>query len=397
MASRAAPSRPVGWWFSIAGGYSTTDGALAELSVTESNFLGRGQFVRAAVSKGQNSQGFELSFTEPYFLDRRLAAGFDIFRKETNQSSFSQYQTILTGGTIRFGLPVTDELSFSPRYSLYQTQINIPNKASAPYNDCTFILPTTLGNCLSNGEASLAVKEAKGNRLTSLVGYTLAYNTLDNNKNPTAGIYGELKQDFAGLGGDSKFIRSTADVRYYRELFDDVVGFARLQGGNIWGYGSEKLRIGDNFNLGPSLVRGFAPGGIGPRDLNTLDNKQAGIGGTTYFGGTLEVQFPIFGLPRDLGLKGAVFADAGTLFGFNGKTNFTPGGGLCVVQVTTAGSQAQGTCLNVRDSHVIRSSVGASLLWASPLGPIRFDYAFALTKDSKDVKQGFRFSGGSSF
>ena len=102
------------------------------------------------------------------------------------------------------------------------------------------------------------------------------------------------------------------------------VGFARLQGGNIWGYGSNKLRLSDNFNLGPGLVRGFAPGGIGPRDLNTLDNKQAGIGGTTYFGGTVEVQFPFFGLPRDLGLKGAVFADAGTLFGYSGRTNLPP-------------------------------------------------------------------------
>ena len=402
--------------FSVAGGYSTTDGVLAEVSVTESNFLGRGQYVRAAASRGQYSQGYELSFTEPYFLDRRLAAGFDLFRKQTDVSKYAQYTTIITGGTIRFGLPVTDELSFSPRYSLYATTIKIPNDTTNPFNDCTSPIagftPGTAGstvplgdgivagtgNCLSNGEASLAVKEAKGRQLTSLVGYTLAYNTLDNNKAPTAGIYGELKQDVAGAGGDSKFVRSTGDLRYYREIFDDVVGLVHVQGGNIFGFGGRKLNIVDNFNLGPSLVRGFAPGGIGPRDFSAgIDPKTSGgLGGTTYVGASLEFQFPIFGLPREIGLKGAVFADAGTLFNYNGRTNFTPGGGACIAQ-NVAPAFTQGTCLNVRDSHVIRSSVGASILWASPLGPIRFDYAFALSKDKLDVKQAFRFSGGTSF
>ena len=408
--------------FSIAGGYSTTDGLLAEVSVTESNFLGRGQYVRASASRGQNSQGYELSFSEPYFLDRRLAAGVDLFRKQTNQSRFSQYQTIITGGTVHFGLPVTDDLSFSPRYSLYKTQIKLPNTASTPFNDCIKPLagvtplaandplrlanPATYGanplaasvrSCLTNGEGSLAVKESKGSQLTSLVGYTLAYNTLDNNKSPTAGIYAELKQDFAGAGGDSKFVRSTGDIRYYREVYDEVVALVHVQGGNIIGFGGSKLRIVDNFNLGPGLVRGFAPGGIGPRDVSAgIDTKTSGLGGTTYFGGSVELQFPIVGLPKEIGLKGAVFADAGTLFNYNGRTNFTPGGGACIAQ-NVAPRFTQGTCINVHDSHKIRSSVGASILWASPLGPIRFDYAFALSQDKLDVKQAFRFSGGTNF
>ena len=302
---------------------------------------------------------------------------------------------------------MTEELSFSPRYSLYSTEIKIPNTASQPFTDCNTAIPgitpgtpaarplSAIYNCLSNGEASLAVKEAKGTRLTSLVGYSLNYNTLDNNKNPTSGIFGELKQDFAGVGGDSRFIRSTGDLRYYHEIIDDVVGFARLQAGNITGFGGQKLRIVDNFNLGPTLVRGFAPSGLGPRDLNT-DNKQASIGGTTYFGGSLEVQFPLYGIPRDIGLKGALFADAGTLFGYNGRTNFGAPGAACVQQ-NVAPTYTQGTCLSVRDVNLVRSSVGASILWASPLGPIRIDYAFPLSKDKYDVKQQFRFSGGSSF
>lgn len=395
--------------FAIAGGYSTTDGFLAEVSVTETNFLGRGQYVRAAVSRGQYSQGYELSFTEPYFLDRRLSAGIDLFRKQQDNSKYQNYNTIITGGTLRFGLPITDELSFAPRYSLYTSEIKIPNDTSNPYNDCTSPItgftPGAAGsatqlsatsNCLTNGEASLAVKEAKGSQLTSLLGYTFAYNTLDNNKAPTDGFYVELKQDVAGLGGDAKYLRSVGDVRYYRSFFEDFVGIAHIQGGNISAFGGGQLRIIDNFNLGPSLVRGFASGGLGPRDVSTgVDTRSSGLGGTTYFGASLEVQFPIFGLPRDLGLKGAVFADAGSLFDYRGKTNFANGSPCTQQDVSPL--YTQGTCVTVRDSKLVRSSVGASILWSSPLGPIRIDYAYALTKDKFDVRQGFRFSGGSAF
>ncbi len=400
--------------FAISGGYSTTDGLISEVSITESNFLGRGQFVRLAGQLGQHARGVDFSFTEPYFLDQRVSAGFDLFHKQSDNSKYSLYQNWITGGTVRFGLPITEELSFSPRYSLYQSRIRIPNTTSTPYNDCTSPIvgytPGTTGasavsssvNCLTNGEASLAVKETQGNRLTSLVGYSLAYNALDNVKLPTSGYYGELKQDFAGLGGDSRFVRTTGDLRVYRELVDEVVGFVRLQGGNITGYGGKNLRIADNFNLGPSLVRGFAPGGIGPRDISDPNNvRSAALGGTSYFGATAEVQFPIWGLPKELGLKGALFADAGTLFGYKGRTSFPDlvgAGSLGYVNgVCTPSTTTQVGCINVDDSKKLRSSVGASILWASPLGPIRFDYAFVLSKGSYDVTQAFRFSGGTSF
>lgn len=391
--------------FGISGGYSTQDGIIGEVSVSESNFLGRGQYVRAAATLGQRTRGVDLSFTEPYFMGYRVAAGFDLFRKENVKSSYSLYDTYSTGGTLRAGIPITEQLSVGLRYSLYQTEIRIPNTASRPYYDCSDpIIGTTPGtagvdpatatfNCLTNGEASLAIKEAAGSRLTSAVGATFSYNTLDNIRNPTSGLYAELRNDVAGLGGDSRWLRTTGDIRYYYPIFDDVVGFARLQGGHLMGFGGKELRIVDNFNLGPSLVRGFAPGGIGPRDISTgINNRTAALGGTTYFGGTVEVQFPIWGLPREVGLKGALFADAGTLFGYKGREDFAsivPGCGLSSTQ--------QSCTITVRDSHKIRSSVGASLLWASPLGPIRFDYAFALSKDDRDVTQAFRFSGGTSF
>ncbi len=394
--------------FSIGAGFSTSDGVLGEVSIAESNFLGRGQFVRLAFSTGQRSRSAELSFTEPYFLGQRVSAGFDIFTRFTDNKETSRFESRTTGGTIRFGVPVTEELGLGVRYSLFQTRISIPNTAKDPFNDCNVpiagITPspaTTTLNCLTNGEASLAVKEAQGRYVTSLVGLNLTYNTLDNTKNPTTGILAEIRPEVAGLGGDSRFTRVTADARYYYPVADDVVGFLRVQGGHIRSFGSDRLRLTDHFNPGPSLVRGFAPGGLGPRDLAT-DARTGSLGGTTYFGGTAEVQFPIFGLPKEIGFRGAVFADAGSVFDYDGFRNFSlgtrtvgiPGGG-CTTSVV--GLLTQANCLAVRDRNVIRSSVGASLLWQSPIGPIRFDYSFPLAKDRNDRTQAFRFSGGGSF
>jgi len=426
--------------FSVAGGYSTQDGIIGEVSVSESNFLGRGQYVRLAGTGGQYSRGVDFSFTEPYFLGYRLAAGFDAFYKYSDLTRYSRYETTVYGGQLRLGLPVTEEFGVTLRYSLYNTELKVPNTLKKPYDDCSFPIPgytatyptgTVLNGrdvsgqaaypaCAYDGEASIAIKGSQGNTLTSLAGLTLAYSTLDVVGAPHNGIYAELKPDVAGLGGDSKFFRVTADARYYKELYEDVVGFVRFQGGHVESLDGQPLRVTDQFFLGPSLVRGFAPNGIGPRDVGIADARSNAIGGSTYVGGTLEVQFPLYGVPRDLGLKGALFADAGTLFGYHGKTTFDVNGdqfingysnGRCAFNAYTIGVEPE--CVNVRDKATIRSSVGASILWNSPLGPIRFDYAYALSKDEgekvfvpilgkyghigRDQTQAFRFSGGSRF
>ena len=373
---------------------------------------------------GQRTHGVDFSFTEPYFLGRRIAAGFDLFSKFNDNTNIGRFESRVTGGQVRFSFPITEEFSVTPRYSIYTTEIKIPNTYSKPYNDCTFSIPgitptpgDSIYNCVTNGEATIAVKEAQGTTLTSLVGLNFNYNSLDNYQNPRNGFVAELKPEFAGVGGDSKFLRIAADAKYYREIFDDVVGFARLQGGHVQAT-SGNLRMVDHYFLGPTLVRGFAPSGIGARDVLNDPTANA-LGGTTYFGGTLEVQFPIWGLPRDLGLRGAVFADAGTLFNYDGGSKV-----ITTPQACPAGSEArqfnvastsvyQSNVACVRYKNVIRSSVGVSLLWKSPLGPIRFDYAYALTKDDGqwgvnpatgiagkyggDRLQAFRFSGGARF
>jgi outer membrane protein insertion porin family len=411
---------------SLSGGYSTTEGFIAEASVSESNFMGRGQYVKLAVSEGQYARGVEFNFTEPYFLGERIAAGFDAYVKKTDAYQYSFYNNFIYGGALRLGFPITEELSFSPRYSIYDQNLEVPNTTSFPYNDCPStgfpIFGFTPGfngipanffyNCLTSGQASLAIKQAQGPFLTSMFGYTLGYNSLDNNKSPTSGLFAEIRQDAAGAGGDARYLRTTGDIRYYHEIWDPFVGLIHLQGGDLAAFSGYQLRIVDNFNMGPSLVRGFAPFGLGPRDVSFGINPQGNpLGGTKYYGGSAEVQFPLFGVPRDLGLKGAVFFDAGTLFGYTGRTVFpfspfaassVPAGTVCIPGDTfnprIALNFTQSNCIVVGgDTSMLRTSAGGSIIWASPLGPIRFDFAKAISKNQFDQTQFFRFSGGTTF
>jgi outer membrane protein insertion porin family len=414
----AVEDKPTGS-ISLSGGYSTTEGFLAEVAFTETNFLGRGQYVRASVSEGQYANGWGLTFTEPYFLDQHLAAGFDLFHKQQLENQFALYETSTTGVNLRLGIPVTDELTFQPNYSIYEAQIEVPNTADQPFDDCqppnqtdftpggtTVPIPAIASNnCLLNGEASLAIKQAaaEGVTVTSLVGYSLIWDSLDNRKDPSSGIHVNFHQDVAGVGGDSEFIRETVDGRYYYPITDDIVGLLHGQAGQITGFGvDQNLPIINNFNLGPTLVRGFAPGGIGPRDISNPDNISGnGLGGTTYFGASGEVQFPLFGLPKELGLKGAFFVDAGTLFGYTGGTNFSQLVGLpkntpCETALANA-NFTQSNCVTLDDERTIRTSVGASVLWASPLGPIRIDVAYPVIKGKYDQTQYVNFTGGATF
>jgi outer membrane protein insertion porin family len=376
--------------FSIAGGYSTAEGFIGEVSIAERNLLGRGLYARAAVTYGQRVRGFELSFVEPYFLGYRMAVGVDLFSRQTLASSFISYDTRTLGGSGRIGFGLTENLSVQLRYSAFEQEVRLP---PGVFVDCVQApLPV--------GCASLPIRLAfdQGAVLTSLAGYTLAYNTLDNNRNPTSGIYAELRQDIAGLGGDVNFLRTTADARYYHELFGDLVGHVRVQGGHVLGWGrnirgtDSNLRMLDHFLLGPTLVRGFAPAGLGPRDLTPgpggVAVERDAIGGTMYWGASVEVQMPLYFLPKEAGIKVAAFADAGSLWNYRGPTRYTG---------PTTQRVLSGETMIFRDEHIVRSSVGASLIWDSPFGPLRFDYAFPLTKAPYDRVQQFRFGGGTRF
>ncbi|KYG19684.1 membrane protein [Bradyrhizobium sp. AT1] len=402
--------------FSISGGYSTTDGALAEVSISERNLLGRGLFAKASVTYGQYARGYSLSFVEPYLLDYRVALGLDLYQRQQLSNSYISYGTKTLGFSPRLGFSLREDLSLQLRYSIYQQEITLPyylancnNNAGSAFNPSPAFaaangidLSGTNGlGCYSDGEASLPVRKelANGKTLTSALGYTLTYNTLDNNKNPTDGLLVDFRQDFAGVGGDVSYLKSVVDAKYYTPLVSDIVGLVRLQSGMLNKMGSD-LRMLDHFQMGSNLVRGFAPNGIGPRDLNPFGTQDA-LGGTKYWGASLELQMPFWFLPKEVGLKGAVYADAGGLYDYKGPTSWTttnevnaPG---CIPSTINPSSTGTCTGLVYDDSKVIRSSVGVGLIWQSPFGPLRFDYAVPLSKGKYDRTQEFRFGGGTTF
>jgi outer membrane protein insertion porin family len=415
--------------FSVSGGYSTTDGALGEVSISERNFLGRGLFAKAALTYGQYARGLSLSFVEPYLLDYRVALGLDAFYREQLPNSYVSYGTKTLGFSPRLGFALREDLSLQLRYSIYQQQISLPgylaNCNNNPGNSLLAFNPSpawvnangipaavALGAtdasgvglwCYSDGEASLPVRKElqSGQTLTSALGYSLNYNTLDNNKNPTDGLLVDFRQDFAGVGGDVTYLKSAVDAKYYTPLVADIVGLIHVQGGILNQVGNNEIRMLDHFQMGPNLVRGFAPNGIGPRDINPFGTGDA-LGGTKYWGVSAELQMPFWFLPKEVGLKGAVYADAGSLFDYKGPTSWAATGEINTpgcARPTTNPVLSAGTCLGLQydSGDLVRTSVGVGLIWASPFGPLRFDYAVPLTKGQFDRVQQFKFGGGTSF
>ena len=351
--------------FSVAAGYSTSDGIIGELTIGEKNFLGRGQYLRTSLQYGERVKGIEFSFTEPYFMDYRLAVGFDVFYKETQPSEWVAYGIDTVGTTLRAGARLNEEVTLQLRYSIFQREI----KSS-----------TTL--LISNAILESIFTPI----LTSQVGYTLTYNSLDNSKDPTSGVYASFSQDIAGLGGDSKYVKTAVEARYYRPLTGDFVGMVKGSAGHVFAWGGDTLRFLDHFNNAHSLVRGFATQGFGARDINAnITGGSNSLGGTTYWAATAELQFPLWFLPKEVGIKSAFFVDVGSLYNYEGNLN--PAG-----PVGSCGSQV---CLF--DDQSIRASAGISLIWQSPFGPLRFDLAYPIAKGPFDRTQVFRFGGGTKF
>jgi outer membrane protein insertion porin family len=420
--------------FSVEGGYSTANGWLAEVSVTERNLLGTGRYARAGVTYGQYARGVELSFAEPYFLDYRSSLGVDLFAKETLANTYLSYGTETYGGTLKWGLPLREDLALQLRYSGFEQSISLPSTL----DDCNNIDPNFLTtfptlNALAAGgpaaypggttscmaiapPASLPVRVelAQGAYFTSMLGYGLVFNTLDNNKLPTSGVYVSFGQDFAGAGGDVSYLRSIVDMRAYYEVVPDLVGLLHLQGGDMLGFNNcptpntcvsndGYVRMLDDFKMGPNLVRGFQPAGIGPRDI-TPGTTNDNIGGTMYWGASLEFQYPFYFLPKDSGFRGAVFVDSGSVWGYRAETQ-SPATGEVNGTVTSfaAGTPPGGVpfvcqCgMQYADTPAVRASAGASIIWDSPFGPLRFDFAYPFLREGYDRTQFFAFGGGTKF
>lgn len=340
--------------FGIGAGYETgkSGGFKLEASIEEKNFLGRGQYIRVSAGRGGNSRNYSLSFTEPYFLGYRLAAGFDIFSDSDESEDF--YDVNSKGFTLRVTAPITEDLSTTFRYNYTRLDYNSNDltQLSSPYQHVV----------------------TDGPWVRSSISHSLTYDTLDDRTLPRDGIFAQITQEFAGLGGDSDYYKISGKARYFHTLLEDadVIGSLSASAGHMWGIGSD-TKVYDQFTLSASEIRGFESGGIGPRATSTGDS----LGGTTYFTASAEASFPLPMLPRDSGFRGAVFVDAGTLYGNDVKT--------------VAADKVEGTGMS------LRASAGASIIWASPFGPLRFDYAIPIKKESFDEVQRFKFGIATQF
>jgi outer membrane protein insertion porin family len=336
---------------SLGGGFSTTDGPIGDVSVRERNLLGKGQDLRVGLTLSARSQQVDLSFTEPYFLDRNIAAGFDLFQIDQKNQLNATYDQFTLGGALRAGYQISEWLRQTLRYTIRTDDIK---------------------NVQSN--ASLFIAQQAGSRLSSVVGQVLLYDKRDNKNDPTDGYFVSFGADGAGLGGDVRYVRNKLSGGWFYSLYPDWVISATGEFGDIRGLG-QGVRIQDRFFVGGDNLRGFATAGIGPRDAGTGD----ALGGNDYYVGSLGLGFPL-GLPQEFGLSGRVFTDFGSLFNID-LDRSNPALANVVVE----------------RSSKLRLSAGTGVSWKSPLGPIRLDVAYPILKQTFDKKEFFRVGFGTRF
>ena len=365
--------------FSFGAGYSTSEGVIGDVSITERNLMGKGQYVRLGFSGSLERAQVDFSFTEPYFLDRNLAAGFDLFHKTVDLTNVASFKQSSDGGNLRLGFPIADNTQMGLRYRFEREDI--------------FDV---------SDNASLAVKESEGVSNTSSVGFTIAYDTRNVPQSPTSGIFTSFSQDFAGVGGDVQYLRSVVDARGYYPITNKITLVGRAQAGSITGWGGQDVRLTDLFFKGGETIRGFQRAGYGPRDAceDPMTHQRISgctrdsLGGELFWATTAEVRFPFPYVPDSLGMQGAFFVDAGSLWepsqlALNAVTNSpcpgNPGGRNC------------GEGSFIFDSAEVRLSTGFSIIWQSPLGPLRADIAQALLKTSFDKTEVFRFGASTNF
>jgi outer membrane protein insertion porin family len=424
----------------LSGGYSSLEKFVIQLAVSQNNFMGKGQELSASVNWSRYAKSVELGFVEPYFLDKPILLGGSLFRRDYRSFNFdtdgdrnTTYSQVSTGGGIRTGFPVTEFTSFGVRYNLSQDKITL-DKGSF-YEDLN-------GDGITECSPRLAGRylcDEIGTRLTSLIGYSAIFDNTDGIR-PTRGQRMVLSQDFAGLGGDVRYVRTRFDGTKYKGLGGGWVVSAHAEGGYIMalqkspGPGRDAVRLTDRF-FGPQL-RGFDIRGIGPRIQSvpyvcndaaclapTLATEEGQItdalGGRAYYMGRLELEFPTSSGLKSVGLRPSAFIDIGSLWMVK-QPQLTN-----VVQVGTLKTGTGPACLQdlgdndtandvpcnpalynitggrreffLGGSGKPRLSVGIGVNWTSPFGPLRLDLAKALLKQEGDDTKLFSFNVGTQF
>ena len=327
-------------------GFSSTDGVLGEVSVTERNLLGRGQRLRASVTASGVRQNGVLSFTEPYLFGRNIAGGFSVYKSQVDFEDESSFSNDSLGFDLSLGYEISEHLRHTLIYSLSNQEISDVSST-----------------------ASRFIRDQEGDNVTSMIGHVLSYDTRDSARSPKEGLLLRFKQDFAGVGGDDVFLRHDVTTAYHYPLDEDKewgLIFAAIAG-NVFGIG-EDVPINHRFFVGGKDFRGFERSGIGPRDGTTND----ALGGNSFYVLSAELGFPLK-LSDEYGFTGAFFADAGSLFGVDDNG----------VEIT--------------DSSDPRVTVGFGLGWNSPFGPLRLDFGFPIVKDDIDETETFQFNFGTRF
>lgn len=321
-------------------GYASDAGVLGELSLTENNFLGRGQYLKASVGLSQTGYNFDFSFTEPRFMGMKIATGFDVYKRVQNETTSSFYGTDTTGGQLRLGVPITNELS-------------------------TTIFAGAENVVFADTAAPASAVIADGAiRNKAFVGVNLTFNNLDDQKKPTSGLIATIGTRY--VGWDNNYFRTEGKARYFVPLLDDsgIVASIKGQFGVINDLSGAGVHPTETYHLGPNFVRGFAGRGMGPR----LASGEA-LGAVFYVGASAEVEFPIPVLPESYGISGAVWGDIGYI----------------------GGASAGGPAATAGNTQPVRASIGASLIWESPFGPLRGDLAHVVQQDTADSIQVFQF------
>jgi outer membrane protein insertion porin family len=386
---------------SVSAGFSSADSIVGSFSLTEKNLMGKGQFLRLQLQASSERQQIDLRFTEPYFLERNLSAGIDVYstHQEAEESNYSQD---VVGLGLRLGFPTSEFGRVGLRYTLRQDELDIDIDAIVKNADegrdrdiantiaentrraalpAPGLPPLVVPGDFVLGGAEEAIIRAKNLLLeepivTSVLGYTFLYDERDDPIEPRAGYRFSVSQDLAGLGGDKKYLKSEFQFDWYQRVWgDDFVLTTSLNAGHIMSWGDEELLINDRFFKGGGSFRGFETSGVGPRDLVSGSS----VGGEVFAVGTLELSIPNF-LPEDLGIKTSIFADVGTVGSVQDKDidNCKPPQPLqCIV-----------------DDLSLRASVGASVSWNSPFGPVRLDFSHVLANEDYDKPEEFRFSAG---
>jgi len=330
--------------FSVGAGYSTTNGAVADFGVQESNLLGRAYKLRLKLLLAQRQSQIDLGFTNPFFLDRKVSAGFDLFHTVSDRQDESSFDDTTSGFALRAGYPIVDNLTQGWKYTLRRTEVeNVANNAS------------------------IFVKSQEGVSTLSQVTHTIQYDVRDSRLLPTEGYILRMNNDIAGFGGTARFMRNTVDAAYHYSIFDQWVVTVSGTTGHVIGLG-EEVDLIDRFFIGGDDLRGFATSGVGPRDLTTQD----ALGGEWKYTGTLELKFPL-GLPSELAINGRLFSDIGS----SGKLKILGPG--------------------VAETGSLRASAGFGISWISPFGPIGVDFGFPLLKEDHDIEESIRINFGTRF